>query len=63
MIFYLIYSIIKTQSDFKTNKYYILNNINANSNNNHKSNININKYFLLSSKIWINYLKMYINLK
>ena len=34
----------KTQSDFKTNKYYILNNSNTNSNNNPKSNINTNKY-------------------
>ena len=36
----------KTQSDFKTNKYYILNNSNMNSNNNAKSNNNKNKYII-----------------
>ena len=36
----------KTQSDFKTNKYYILNNSNMNSNNNAKSNNNTNKYMI-----------------
>jgi hypothetical protein len=36
----------KTQSDFKTNKYYILNNSNMNSNNNAKSNNNKNKYMI-----------------
>ena len=34
----------KNQSDFKTNKYYLLNNSNMNSNNNARSNNNKNKY-------------------
>ena len=34
----------KTQSDFKTNKYYVLNNSNMNSNNNNTKSNNANKY-------------------
>ena len=42
----------KTQSDIKTNKYYILNNSNTNSNNNPKSNINTNKYINNNNDYW-----------